>query len=68
MNQLVQSISSATVSQAQITQAVAILMQEIAKVSKSTADSSHQVSSSLQQTVGVTQQLQASVGVFKTDA
>ena len=68
MNQLVQSISSATVSQAQTTQAVAILMQEITKVSKNTADSSHRVSSSLQQTVGVTQQLQAFVGVFKTDA
>ena len=67
MNQLVQSISSATVSQAQTTAAVAISMQEIVKVSQSTADSSHRVSSSLQQTVGVTQQLQASVGVFKTD-
>ena len=67
MNQLVQSISSATVSQAQTTQAVAIAMQEIAKVSESTADSSHQVSSSLQQTVGVAQQLQALVGVFKID-
>ncbi len=62
---LVQSISSATVSQAQTSQAVTHLMQEIAKASLRTSDSSRQVSSSLQQTVAVAQQLQASVGAFK---
>ncbi len=66
IDELVQSISIATVSQAQTSQAVAILMQEIATVSERTADASGQVSSSLQQTVDVAQQLQASVGVFKT--
>lgn len=66
IDQLVQSISTATVSQAQTSQAVAVLMRDIAKVSESTSDSSRQVSSSLQQTVDVAQQLQASVGVFKT--
>jgi twitching motility protein PilJ len=65
---LVQSISSATVSQAQTSQAVTHLMQEIAKVSERTSDSSRQVSSSLQQTVAVAQQLQASVGAFKVDS
>jgi methyl-accepting chemotaxis protein len=62
---LVQSISNATVSQAQTSQAVTHLMQEIAKVSLRTSDSSVQVSNSLQQTVAVAQQLQASVGAFK---
>ena len=65
---LVQSISSATVSQAQTSQAVTNLMKEIAKISDSTSDSSSQVSSSLRKTVEVAQQLQASVGAFKVDA
>lgn len=65
IDNLVQSISSETVSQAQTAQAVANLMKEIAEVSSQTSDSSRQVSSSLQQTVEVARQLQASVGVFK---
>ncbi len=68
IDHLVQSISNATVSQAQTSQAVTHLMQEIAKASLRTSDSSRQVSSSLQQTVAVAQQLQASVGAFKVDA
>ncbi len=64
IDQLVQSISTATVSQAQTSQAVANLMKEIAKVSASTSESSGQVSRSLQQTVEVARQLQSSVGVF----
>lgn len=66
IDELVQSISQATVSQAQTSQAVTILMKEIALAGERTADSSGQVSRSLQQTVEVAQQLQASVGVFKT--
>ncbi len=65
IDQLVQSISSATVSQAQTSEAVTNLMKEIAKVSERTSDSSIQISGSLQQTVEVAQQLQASVGTFK---
>ncbi len=65
IDQLVQSISTATVSQAQTSEAVTQLMKEIAKVSERTCDSSRQVSGSLQQTVEVAQQLQASVGTFK---
>ncbi len=68
IDQLVQSISIATVSQAQTSQAVVSLMKDIANVSEHTSDSSRQVSSSLQQTVEVAQQLQASVSVFKTGA
>ena len=62
---LVQSISSATVSQAETSQAVTELMKEIAKVSERTSNSTRQVSSSLQETVGIAQELQASVGTFK---
>ncbi|MEW6491468.1 MAG: GAF domain-containing protein [Cyanobacteriota bacterium] len=64
---LVQSISTATVSQAETSQVVTNLMKEIAKVSERTSDSTRQVSSSLQETVGIAQELQASVGTFKVD-
>jgi twitching motility protein PilJ len=63
--QLVQSISSATVSQAETAQAVTNLMQEIAAVSEGTSEYSRQISNSLQRTVEVAQQLQVSVGTFK---
>ncbi len=62
---LVQSISSATVSQAETSQAVTELMKEIALVSERTSNSTQQVSGSLKETVGIAQELQASVGTFK---
>jgi methyl-accepting chemotaxis protein len=62
---LVQLISSATVSQAETSSAVTELMKEIAKVSERTSNSTRLVSSSLQETVGIAAQLQASVGTFK---
>jgi methyl-accepting chemotaxis protein PixJ len=65
IDDLLQSISQATVSQADTSKSVTQLMQEIAKVSQKTSDSSRQVSSSLQGTVEVTKQLQESVGTFK---
>ncbi len=68
IDKLVQSISSATVSQAQTSQAVTNLMKELANVSERTSDSSRQVSGSLQQTLEIAQELQASVGTFKVDA
>ncbi len=61
---LVQSISTAAVSQAQTSQAVTVLMKQIAQVSQRTSDSTLRVSGSLQDTVAVAQQLQASVGTF----
>ena len=67
IDKLVQSISSATVSQAQTSQAVTNLMKELANVSERTSDSSRQVSGSLQQTLEIAQELQASVGTFKVD-
>ncbi|NMF64782.1 MHYT domain-containing protein [Brasilonema octagenarum] len=66
IDELVQSISQTTVSQAETSQAVAVFMKEIAKASVGTADSSGVVSTSLQQTVEVAQQLQASVSLFQT--
>jgi twitching motility protein PilJ len=65
IDELVQSISSATVSQAQTSQIVTELMQDIAKTSQETSDSSHKVSISLRQTVEVAEKLQMSVGRFK---
>ena len=62
---LVQSISSATVSQAETSQAVTELMKEIALVSERTSNSTRKVSGSLKETVGIAQELQASVGTFK---
>jgi methyl-accepting chemotaxis protein len=67
IDELVQSISSATVSQAQTSENVAELMKEMAKVSERTADSTRQVSGFLKETVGIAQELQASVGTFKVD-
>ncbi|NMG21145.1 MHYT domain-containing protein [Brasilonema bromeliae] len=66
IDDLVQSISQTTVSQADTSQAVALFMKEITKTSERTANSSGVVSTSLQQTVEVAQQLQASVSLFKT--
>ncbi len=62
---LVYSISAATTSQVETSQAVSHLMKDIAEVSQRTSDYSHQVSESLQQTVEISQQLQHTVGTFK---
>ncbi|MBE9125865.1 MULTISPECIES: methyl-accepting chemotaxis protein [unclassified Coleofasciculus] len=67
IDQLVQLISDATVSQTQTSQAVSSLMYEIAMVSAQTSDSSSKVSNSLQKTVEVARELQESVGTFKVD-
>ncbi|BAZ23805.1 methyl-accepting chemotaxis sensory transducer with phytochrome sensor [Kalymmatonema gypsitolerans NIES-4073] len=65
---LVQSIFTATISQTQTSQTVVSLLKKVAQASERTADSSGMVSRSLQQTLEVAQQLQDSVGVFKTGA
>lgn len=64
IDQLVQSISDSTVSQSQMSESITQLMQEIAGISQRTSDSSREVSASLQETVEVAKQLQASVGTF----
>lgn len=67
IDELLQSISQATVSQAHTSESVTQLMEEVAKMSQQTSDSSRQVSSSLQETVTIAQQLQESVGTFKVN-
>ena len=67
IDRLVQSISETTVSQADTSQVVTQLMQEIARVSERTSSASIAVSSSLDETVAVAQKLQASVGTFKIE-
>ncbi len=65
IDELVQSISTTTVSQAKTSQVVTDLIQEIARTSQRTSEASRKVSSSLRQTVEVADQLQMSVGRFK---
>ena len=65
IDQLVQSISTATVSQAETSQAITNLMKDIAQISEHTSNSTRQVSRSLKETVAIAEELQASVGAFK---
>lgn len=65
IDELVASISDATVSQAQTSKSVTQLMGEIAQISERTSGSSRQVSNALQKTVEIAQKLQESVGTFK---
>ena len=67
IDDLVRSISEATVSQARTSECVAGLMKDIAQVAGRTANSSRQVSKSLQATVQVAEQLQHSVSKFKVE-
>lgn len=62
---LLQSISTATASQLQTSQAVSELMQDIAAIGQRTSESSHVVSKSLHQTVEISQQLQKTITTFK---
>ena len=68
IDELVQSISDATVSQVETSTSVSQLMQIVAEVSRQTSDSSLQVSEALRSTVAVAEELKASVGTFKVDA
>ncbi len=65
IDELVQSISAATGSQMQTYKDVTDLINEIAKVSEVVNHSSCKLSESLQKTVEISQQLQASVDIFK---
>ncbi|MCX7594701.1 MAG: methyl-accepting chemotaxis protein [Fischerella sp.] len=67
IDELVQSISAATVSQVQTSKEVSHLMTEINQVSEMTSNLSDQVSTSLQKTVDISQELQESVGFFKVN-
>lgn len=65
IDELVQSISTATVSQVETSEAVTKLMKEIAQVSEVTSQFSRQVSASLHQTIEISEELQETVGAFK---
>lgn len=62
---LVQTISGSTASQTAKAQMLTKLVQNVAKVSVNTSDSSRQVAGSLQETVEIAKQLQESVRTFK---
>lgn len=62
---LVQTISGSTASQTAKAQMLSKLVQNVAKVSENTSDSSRQVADSLQETMAIAKQLQASVSTFK---
>ena len=65
IDELVQSISTSTVSQTKTSEMVTNLMKDIAKVSEGMSEASRQVSLSLEETVEQAKQLQDSVGTFK---
>ncbi|PMB51259.1 chemotaxis protein [Fischerella thermalis CCMEE 5201] len=65
IDELVQSISQATVSQVETSQAVTKLITEISQVSEITSESSRSISQSLQETVGISRELEATVEKFK---
>ena len=67
INDLLRSITGATVSQTQTSQMVTNLMKEIAKVSQISSDSSIQVANSLEKTLNQARQLQSSVETFKVN-
>jgi methyl-accepting chemotaxis protein PixJ len=67
MDAFLQSISTATIDQVATSQAVKSDMAAVALISEQTSDSSKLVSTSLQQTVTIAQELQASVGKFKVN-
>jgi methyl-accepting chemotaxis protein PixJ len=67
MDVFLQSISTATIDQVATSQAVKSDMAAVALISEQTSDSSKLVSTSLQQTVTIAQELQASVGKFKVN-
>jgi len=65
LSHLVESISTSTASQAQLSEIVYYLMEKTAKNSKDFSTSCRKVSGFAQQTVEVAQQLQEAVGTFK---
>ena len=67
IDQLLQSISASTVSQAEVSGMVNQTMQEVAAIAQSTSSESAAVSSSLQQLVTVSQELQNSVSRFRVE-
>jgi twitching motility protein PilJ len=67
VDSLVQSISTATISQVETSSTINQLIKQIAAVSQRTSTSSRSVSQSLQQTVEISQDLQETVETFKVN-
>ncbi|NET51175.1 MAG: GAF domain-containing protein, partial [Merismopedia sp. SIO2A8] len=67
IDELVGAISDATVSQVNTSESVSQLMADMAKISEQTSQSSLEVSMSLQETVAIAQELQASVDEFRVE-
>ncbi|NEO96955.1 MAG: methyl-accepting chemotaxis protein, partial [Moorea sp. SIO3G5] len=67
IDQFIQSIFQATVSQAETSSAVTNVMKDIAQISERTYQSTEHISHSLQDTVSIAEELQTSVGKFKVD-
>jgi twitching motility protein PilJ len=67
IDQLLQSISEATISQVETSRSVTNVFKDIAEVSAKTSTSSRQVSGVMRQTVAVAQELKESVEMFKVD-
>ena len=67
INEIAQSIRSATASQVETSKSISSLMKEIAQGSTNTSKFSSQLSISLRETVRIVSQLQKLVSVFKTD-
>ena len=65
INQLMESISKTTVSQANTSQNVTNLMQKIAQLSETTSKSSTEVAQSIVETAQVARKLESTVGQFK---
>jgi twitching motility protein PilJ len=65
INQLMQSISEATVSQADTSQVVTTLMQQVTEAAEGRSQFSRQVAEAIQQTAQVAQQLETTVAQFK---
>lgn len=65
INQLMESISDSTVSQANTSQNVTSLMQKIAELSENTSQSSAKVAQSIRETAQVAVKLESTVGQFK---
>ncbi|MCC0177496.1 PhnD/SsuA/transferrin family substrate-binding protein [Waterburya agarophytonicola K14] len=65
INQLMESISKATISQANTSQDVSNLMQKIASLSENTSESSKKVAQSIVATAEVAQKLESTVAQFK---
>lgn len=67
INRLMQSISEATVSQAETSQAVTSLMQQVTQAAETRSQVSRQVAQTIQQTAQVAKELESTVDQFKVD-